>query len=116
MAKTSKKPIWEILNKQYVNLAKKSRKGIEKTVKNILKKEKGVLIRFKESVCINYITDNVYADCRGIQMGDDGSLTFQVELHQHSGIDEYDEVMEDMDLASCYEILLALNEKSYIVE
>lgn len=108
--------LWKILSKEYSNLSRRFRKGIEKTVKDILKEEGGVLIRFKESVCIHFITDNVYADCRGIQLGDDGSLTFQVALHQDGSVDEYDDVLEDMDCASYYEILLALNEKSYVVE
>lgn len=108
--------LWKVLNKQYEELSEKFRKGIKETVKNILKEQDGVLIRFKESVFIHLITDNVYADCRGIQLGDDGSLTFQVEVHQDAGVDEFDEVLEDMDCAAYYEILLALNEKSFVVE
>ncbi|HMW10686.1 MAG TPA: hypothetical protein PJ987_09595 [Bacteroidia bacterium] len=107
---------WKTLNKKYGEISQQFRDTIESTVKKILKKEKGVSIRFKESVCIHFITDNVYADCRGIQLGDDGSLTFQVELHQDGSVDEYDDVLEDMDCASYYELLLALNEKSYVVE
>lgn len=107
---------WKTLHTEYSKLSNKFRYSIERTVKKILKKENGVLIRFKESVFIHFITDNVYANCRGIQLGDDGSLTFQVELHQDAGVNEYDDVLEDMDCASCYEILLALNEKSFVVE
>jgi hypothetical protein len=107
---------WKTLNKRYGNISKDFRRTIEWTAKKILKKENGILIRFKEQVLIHFITDNVYADCRSIQLGDDGSLTFQVELHQDAGVDEYDDVLEDMDLASYYEILLALNEKEFVVE
>jgi len=108
--------LWKILNKKYNELSKSFRNGIEKTVKDILKEENGILIRFKEQVLIHFVTDNVYADCRSIQLGDDGSLTFQVELHQDAGVDEYDDCLEDMDCASYYEILLALNEKNFVVE
>lgn len=107
---------WKTLHTEYGKLSNKLRDAIEYTVKKILKKEKGVLIRFKESVFIHLITDNVYADCRSIQLGDDGSLTFQVELHRDGLVDEYDDVLEDMDCASYYEILLALHEKTYVVE
>lgn len=107
---------WKTLNKNYNTLTQQFKDAINSTVKKILKKENGVLIRFKESVFIHFISDNVYADCRGIQLGDDGSLTFQVERHQDSGVDEYDEVLEDMDCAAYYEILLALIEKSFVVE
>lgn len=108
---------WKTLDKEYGKLSNKFRDTIESTIKKILKKEKGKLIRFKAAVYIHLITDSVYADCRSIQLGSDGSLTFQVELHQSAGrVDEYDDVLEDMDLASYYELLLALNEKSYIVE
>lgn len=107
---------WSVLNEKYGQISQQFRDTIESTVKKILKKEGGVSIRFKETVFIHLITDNVYADCRGIQMGEEGSLTFQVELHQDAGVDEYDDVLEDMDCASYYEILLALNEKSFVVE
>lgn len=107
---------WKTLHTEYGKLSNKFRDAIESTVKKILKKEKGVLIRFKEQVLTNFISDNVYTDCRGIQLGDDGSLTFQVELHQDAGVDEYDDCLEDMDCASYYEILLALNEKNFVVE
>lgn len=107
---------WNTLNKKYGKISQQFRDTIKSTVKKILKKEKGVLIRFKESVYIHLITFNVHADCRGIQLGDDGSLTFQVELHQNGSVDEYDDVLENMDCACYYEILLALNEKSYVVE
>jgi len=107
---------WNTLNEKYSKLSQQFRDSIKSTVKKILKKEGGVSIRFREQVLIHFITDNVYTDCRGIQLGDDGSLTFQVELHQDEDVDEFDETLEDMDCACYYEILLALNEKIYVVE
>lgn len=107
---------WKTLNKKYGELSQQFRDTIESTVKKILKKEKGVLIRFKEQVLTNFISDNVYTDCRGIQLGDDGSLTFQIERYNYGAVDEDDDVLESMDCASYYEILLALNEKNFVVE
>lgn len=107
---------WKTLNQKYGVLSQQFRDTIEFTVKKILKKEKGVSLRFQVPVFIYLITDNVFADCRGIQLGDDGSLTCQVELHQDESVDAYDDTLECMDCAAYYEILLALNEKSFIVE
>lgn len=107
---------WKILSKKYGELSQQFRDTISFKVKTILKQENGVSIRFKESVFVNLITDNVYADCRGIQLGDDGSLTFQIEVHNNGSVDEHDDTLEGMDCASYYEILLALQEKSYVVE
>lgn len=107
---------WKTLHTEYGKLSNQFRDAIESTVKKILKKEKGVLIRFKEQVLTNFISDNVYTDCRGIQLGDDGSLTFQIERYNYGAVDEDDDFLESMDCASYYEILLALNEKSFVVE
>lgn len=107
---------WNTLNEKYSKLSQQFRDSIKSTVKKILKKEGGVSIRFREQVLIHFITDNVYTDCRGIQLGDDGSLTFQIVESAEGIIKEYDETLDEMDCASYYELLLALNEKSYVVE
>lgn len=106
---------WKTLNKSYSALSQQFRDAIISKVKQVLKKENGVLLRFNECVFIHFVSENCYADCRGIQLGNDGSLTFQVERHIDNYVDEYDDVLEAMDCASYFEILLALNEKSYSV-
>lgn len=107
---------WKTLNKTYSGLSQQFKDTIEFTVKKILKKEKGVQIRFKESVYVTLTTDNNYADCRGIQLGDDGSLTFQIESHNGFDVNEFDSTIGELDLSACYEVLLALNEKNFVVE
>ena len=107
---------WKTLNKNYNTLSQQFRDAINSTVKKILKKENGVLLIFNESVFTRLITDDNLTKCISIQLGDDGSLTFQTEEYSRGLITEYDEVLEDMDCASYYEILLALNGKSFVVE
>lgn len=107
---------WKTLSKRYGTLSADFRRTIEWTVKKILKKEGGVLIRFTESIFTHLIADNNYSRCVSIQLGEDGSLTFQIVENARGVINEYDDTLEDMDCASYYEILLALNEKSYVVE
>lgn len=107
---------WKTLNKEYGKLSQQFRDTIESTVKKILKKEGGVLIRFTEQVLTHLISDNTFSNCVSIQLGDDGSLTFQIVESAEGIIKEYDETLDEMDCASYYELLLALNEKSYVVE
>ena len=106
------------LNEEFGKLSEEFKNVIEDTVRKILKEHDGVSIRFKEAVFTHLISDNCYSDCRGIQLdqADGKSLIYQIERHMDGDVDEYDETIDEMDLSSYYELLLALNEKSFVVE
>lgn len=107
---------FELLDKKYGELSKEMKEAIERDVKFLLKENKGTHIRFKESVFIHFISDNCYADLRGIEMKKKDGLVFHTQRNMDGGIDEYEEGLEEMDASACYEILLAINEKSYNIE
>lgn len=107
---------FDLFNKKYSELSQKMRDTIEKDVKFLLEENKRTHIIFKESVLTHLISDNCYSDCRGIEMIEGGGLVFHIERNMDGIVDEYEEGLEEMDASSYYEILLALNEKSYIIE
>lgn len=104
------------LDKKYGELSDKMRKAIEKDVKLLLKENKGTHIRFKEAVFIRMLNDNDYHDLRGVEWKKKDGLVFHTEQRIGDHVDEFEEGLEEMDASACYEILLALNEKSYNIE
>jgi hypothetical protein len=102
------------LNSEYSKLANKLRKEIEKKVKSILKKS-GEEIRFKSAVFYHLISDDIYSDLRGISI-EDNTIMLKIERNIFKDIDDETETLDEAEMTSLYEVLLALEEKEFKVD
>ncbi len=108
---------FELLNIKYSQLSQEMKDAIQRDVKFILDNgHNGTHIRFKEAVFIRMLNDNDYHDLRGIEWKKKDGLVFHTEQRVGDNVDEIEEGLEEMDASACYEILLALNEKSFNIE
>lgn len=110
------KSSFELLHEKYSKLSKEMRDSIERDVKFLLKENKGKQIFFKEPVFTNLIHDDCFTDCNSIVMRKKDGLVFLVTINAFGSVSEHEEGLDEMDASACYEILLALNEKSYTIE
>lgn len=110
------KSSFELLDENYSKLSKEMRESIEREVKFLFKENKATELYFKEPVYTNLIHDDCFTDCNSIVMRKKEGLVFLVTINAFGSVSEHEEGLEEMDASACYEILLALNEKSYTLQ
>lgn len=108
---------FELLNIKYSQLSQELKDAIEMDVKFLLEENKGTQIMFNESVFTHLIKDDNCASLKKIVLDEDGkTLIFHIEEDSRGLLTEFTETIEELDASACYEILLALNEKSFNIE
>ncbi len=73
-------------------------------------------IKFNDVVCIHYITDYCTVDCRGIKLEPDGNIILMNERNlPPNQLENFEESLDELNVSSCYEILLALEDGSFFI-
>ncbi len=105
---------FELLNIKYSQLSQELRDAIERDVKFLLKENKGTELIFDEEVSVYSENDSLDSNCLKIVLNEN---TLDFEIDRTKGLGEpIIDGLEDLNIYSCYEILLALNEKSYTIK
>ena len=104
------------LTATFMDVYTELKNAVKEDVKFLLKEEGGVLLEFEETVYTHFISDNNYVECKSVQLGDDGSLTFQCVENARGQFREYDDVLEDMGASSCYELLIGINDNRFTIK
>jgi hypothetical protein len=101
----------KILTK-YSNISDELRKECERKLKALLKNAKKG-ITFKESVPLHFVSDNIYTDLKRV----DKDMLLYADVHIDSGgtADVFTYGIEELDASALYELLLAIEEKSFKV-
>jgi hypothetical protein len=101
------------LLKKYGTITDELKTECSEKIMSILKNAKQG-ITFKESVFLHFISDNIHTDLKLI----DTDMLLHVDIHIDNGgiADVFTYGIEELDASSLYELLLALEEKSFKVK